>query len=180
MSDWTPTARTTVASGADAIRYSNSAVFPIPASPRSTSDRLSPRRIAETRSSSSAHSLARPRRSGRWTGPRGGLSIGRPIVTQRVRARDCSWLAKGVAFRLPSGGAELVPPLRLEERHEVVLRGPVLALRRQVVVGHQGVVIDLEAPVVGGRALVECLLTGEQLRRLVDRNPPRRVVGDVK
>src|SRR3954462_155214 len=68
MSDWTPTARTTVASGADAIRYSNSAVFPIPASPRSTSDRLSPPRIPETRSSSSPHSLARPRR--RPTGSR--------------------------------------------------------------------------------------------------------------
>ena len=62
MSDCTPTARTTVTSDADAIRYSSSAVFPIPASPRSTSDRLSPRRIAETKSSSSAHSLARPRR----------------------------------------------------------------------------------------------------------------------
>src|SRR3954452_21214192 len=74
MSDWTPTARTTVASGADAIRYSNSAVFPIPASPRSTSDRLSPRRIAETRSSSCAHSAPRPRRSVRWTGSPTGFA----------------------------------------------------------------------------------------------------------
>src|SRR3954452_22482945 len=127
MSDWTPTARTTVASGADAIRYSSSAVFPIPASPRRTSDRLSPRRIAATRSSSSAHSLARPRRYVRCTGPRGGLFIGRPIVDQSVRPRDCSRLAS----RLLSGGPELVLPLRLEERHEVVLRGPVLTLRRQ-------------------------------------------------
>ena len=63
------------ASGADAIRYSNSAVFPIPASPRSTSDRLSPRRIAETRSSSSAHSLARPRRPAGPPGPRERPSI---------------------------------------------------------------------------------------------------------
>src|SRR5215208_5780810 len=62
MSDSTPTARTTVRSDADAIRYSSSAVLPIPASPRNTSDRLSPRRIAETNSPSRAHSLARPRR----------------------------------------------------------------------------------------------------------------------
>src|SRR3954468_5997262 len=62
MSDCTPTARTTVRSDADAIRYSNSAVFPIPASPFSTSDRLSPRQTAATKSSSSAHSLVRPRR----------------------------------------------------------------------------------------------------------------------
>src|SRR3954453_758494 len=62
MSDCTPTARTTVRSDADAIRYSNSAVFPIPASPFSTSDRLSPRRTAATKSSISAHSLVRPRR----------------------------------------------------------------------------------------------------------------------
>src|SRR5215203_4224486 len=70
MSDWTPTARTMVASGADAIRYSSSAVFPIPASPRSTSDWLSPRRIAATNSSSSAHSLPRPRRPARPAGSR--------------------------------------------------------------------------------------------------------------
>ena len=43
-----PTARTTVTSDADSTRYSSSAVLPIPASPRSTSDRLSPRRIAAT------------------------------------------------------------------------------------------------------------------------------------
>src|SRR5262252_2024486 len=49
-------------SDAEAMRYSRSAVFPVPASPRSTRVRLSPRRIAEARSSSSAHSLVRPRR----------------------------------------------------------------------------------------------------------------------
>src|SRR4051795_7608111 len=83
-------------------------------------------------------------------------------------------------FRLLPGGAELVLPLRLEERHEVVLRGPVLALRWQVVRRYQGVVIDLEPPVVRSRALVERLPTAEELCRLVDRNPPRRVVGNVK
>src|SRR4051795_743633 len=83
-------------------------------------------------------------------------------------------------FRLLPGGAELVLPLRLEERHEVVLRGPVLALRWQVVRRYQREVIDLEPPIVRSWALSERLPTAEELCRLVDRNPPRRVVGNVK
>src|SRR4051794_10212594 len=108
MSDWTPTARTTVASGADAIRYSNSAVFPIPASPRSTSDRLSPRPIAETRSSSSAHSLARPRRRGPLPGPRNRASavigdlVAAPGRQSRQRLRSS-----------PRPRSPRVPPYRL-------------------------------------------------------------------
>ena len=50
-----PTARTTVRSDADSIRYSSSAVFPIPASPRRTSERLSPCRIAPTNPSTTGH-----------------------------------------------------------------------------------------------------------------------------
>jgi hypothetical protein len=76
ISDSTPTARTTIRSGAAAIRYSNSAVFPIPASPRSTRDRLSPPRISRISPSSSAHSLARPSRSIQRPGPGIALSIG--------------------------------------------------------------------------------------------------------
>ena len=47
-------------SDADSTRYSRSAVFPMPASPRRTRARLSPPRIAETSSSNNADSLARP------------------------------------------------------------------------------------------------------------------------
>ena len=61
--------RTTVTSDAASIRYCSRAVFPIPASPRSTNDRLSPRRIDESASSSSAHSLERPNRPVRWPDP---------------------------------------------------------------------------------------------------------------
>src|SRR4051794_16739810 len=81
MSDCTPTARTMFRSDADAIRYSNSAVFPIPASPFSTSDRLSPRLTAATKSSISAHSLPRPRRPTCLPGPGTRLSMGFTIVT---------------------------------------------------------------------------------------------------
>ena len=80
MSDSTPTARTTLRSDADATRYSNSAVFPIPASPRSITDRLSPRRIAETKSSINAHSLVRPRK------PPGGPGAWRPLSISRNRS----------------------------------------------------------------------------------------------
>ncbi len=101
MSDWTPTARTTVASGADAIRYSNSAVFPIPASPRSTSDRLSPRRIAETKSSSSAHSLCptsqAPTRAG-------GTALGR-----HRRSRRCPRATTMTASAIVPGAAKSSP-----------------------------------------------------------------------
>ena len=71
-------------SDADATRYSNSAVFPIPASPRSTSDRLSPRRIAETKSSSNAHSLVRPRK------PPGGPGTWRPLSISSASVRSAS------------------------------------------------------------------------------------------
>ena len=45
-----------------ATRCSSSAVFPIPASPRTTNDRLLPRRTSSIKPSSRAHSSARPRR----------------------------------------------------------------------------------------------------------------------
>ena len=61
ISDSTPTARATVRSGAAPIRWSSSAVLPIPASPCRTSDRLTPRRTSATSASSCAHSPARPR-----------------------------------------------------------------------------------------------------------------------
>ncbi len=62
ISDSTPAARTTVRSDADSIRYLSSAVLPIPASPRRTSDRLSPRRTSSINPSSAPHSSARPSR----------------------------------------------------------------------------------------------------------------------
>ena len=60
MSDSTPTARRRVISDADAIRYSSSAVFPIPASPRSTKDLLSLRRTSANNPSSKPRSSALP------------------------------------------------------------------------------------------------------------------------
>src|SRR3954453_11252193 len=60
-SDSTPTARSTRMSTADAIAYSTSAVFPIPASPRTTSTPLRPLRAASSSPPSTAHSSRRPR-----------------------------------------------------------------------------------------------------------------------
>ena len=47
-------------SGAEPTRRSSRTVFPIPASPLNTSERLSPRRTDETNSSRSMHSCSRP------------------------------------------------------------------------------------------------------------------------
>src|SRR5690348_1882815 len=58
-----------VASDANRMAYSSSAVLPIPASPRTTSVRLSPRRMSSTSRASAAHSLARPSNtSDQWIG----------------------------------------------------------------------------------------------------------------
>ena len=76
-------------SDADSIRYSSSAVLPIPASPRTrTSDRLSPGRMSATKPSSIAHSLARPRRP--YAGPvrEDGCPCERPIVKDTVPRRE--------------------------------------------------------------------------------------------
>ena len=55
-----PSLATTLMSAAEPTRCSSSAVLPIPASPLSTSERLSPRRTDETKSSRSTHSCSRP------------------------------------------------------------------------------------------------------------------------
>ena len=84
ISDSTPTARTTVRSDADSTRYSSSAVFPIPASPRRTSDRLSPWRIASTNSSSSG-ALRRPARAGSCSPPGPARRFVPPTLPTRAR-----------------------------------------------------------------------------------------------
>src|SRR5215217_4700299 len=123
MSDWTPTARTMVASGADAIRYSSSAVFPIPASPRSTSDWLSPRRIVATNSSSSAHSLPRPRRLARPVGWRERPAIVHDpkrhephVVDFKCHAAVSRSRCSPTASTEPPGSKIVRPPCRCRSR----------------------------------------------------------------
>ena len=79
ISDSTPAARATGQPDADSTRYSSSAVLPMPASPRRTSDRLSPRR------------MSRPGRQG------GALS--HPAVAAHHRSR------RGAALRSPHADA---------------------------------------------------------------------------
>jgi hypothetical protein len=64
ISEWTPTARTTWHPGACPARYSSSAVLPTPASPCSTSTRLSPPPTDRRTRSSTPHSACRPVRPG--------------------------------------------------------------------------------------------------------------------
>ena len=78
-----PHHRTTLTSDVDATRYSNSAVFPIPGSPRSTTERLSPRRESPNQVIRRS-ALTRPPRK-----PPGGPGAWTPvsITTTDPRAR---------------------------------------------------------------------------------------------
>ena len=71
-----PLPATTATSDADSTRCCSSAVFPIPASPRSTKDRLSPRRTSSINPSRRAHSSARPSSLMHRPGTRNRLCIG--------------------------------------------------------------------------------------------------------
>ena len=123
---------------ADSTRYSSSAVFPIPGSPVSTNDRLSPRRMSSINPSSSRHSRPRPSRplrlrsrfSGvdavglwtmrRWASRPGGLEGGDRQRVGELSARADPELGEDVA-QVPLDGA------RAEEqaRADLGVREPV-------------------------------------------------------
>ena len=100
---------------ADSTRCSSSADFPIPASPRSTNDRLSPRRTSSIRSSSCAHSSVRPRR----------LMCGKPprcrsCADQGVDQGPHGGEGQGVRAGLPTSERTLVRPSR-GDPHELAV-----------------------------------------------------------